>query len=324
MVLLNNKSNKYQLQATSAQLSESWFKKISIDWKKYWPLYMMVLPAVLFYLVWLYGPMWGSLIAFQDFSIRHGFLGSPFVGLENFIKFFESPFAFRVVRNTVMINFWNLVFGFTLPIIFALLLNEIRNRYFKRVVQTITYMPYFIAVIVVAGLLVNFTSSDGIFADITVFFGGAPTNLLARPELFRTIFVGSEIWQFMGWNSIIFLAALAAVNTELYEAAIIDGASKLKQIYHVTIPGIMPTIIILLILQVGSIMNLGFEKIILLYNPLTFETGDVISSFVFRRGIENAEFGFSAAVGLFNSAVNFAMVIIANRISAVLTETSLW
>jgi len=324
MAFLNSKSSSYQLQTANANLKEPWLKKVSIDWKKYWPLYLMVLPAVLFYLVWLYGPMWGSLIAFQDFSIRHGFLGSEFVGLDNFIKFFESPFAFRVIRNTVMINFWNLVFGFTLPIVFALLLNEIRNRYFKRVVQTITYMPYFIAVIVVAGLLVNFTSSEGIFADIIEFFGGTPSNLLAQPELFRTIFVGSEIWQFLGWNSIIFLAALAAVNTELYEAAIIDGAGKLKQIYHVTIPGIMPTIVILLILQVGSIMSLGFEKVILLYNPLTFETGDVISSFVFRRGIENAEFGFSAAVGFFNSAVNLVMVIVANRISAKLTETSLW
>lgn len=324
MALQINKTNRTQLQISNAQLGDTWFKRISIDWKKYWPLYLMISPAVLFYLVWLYGPMWGSLIAFQDFSIRHGFWGSPFVGLENFIKFFESPFAFRVIRNTVMINFWNLVFGFTLPIIFALLLNEIRNRYFKRVVQTITYMPYFIAVIVVAGLLVNFASSEGLFADIIEFFGGTPTNLLQRPELFRTIFVGSEIWQFLGWNSIIFLAALAAVNTELYEAAIIDGAGKLKQVYHITIPGIMPTIVILLILQVGSIMSLGFEKIILLYNPLTYETGDVISSFVFRRGIENAEFGFSAAVGFFNSAVNFLMVIIANRISAKLTETSLW
>jgi len=297
---------------------------ISLDWKKYWPLYLMLLPAVLFYVVWLYGPMWGSLIAFQDFSIRRGFLGSEFVGLDNFIKFFQSPFAFRVVRNTIMINFWNLIFGFTLPIVFALMLNEVRNKFFKRTIQTITYMPYFIAVIVVAGLLVNFMSSDGIFGDIVQFFGGTRSNLLQRPELFRTIFVGSEIWQFMGWNSIIFLAALAAVNTELYEAAIIDGAGKFKQTLHVTIPGIMPTIIILLILQVGSIMNLGFEKIILLYNPLTYETGDVISSFVFRRGIENAEFGFSAAVGFFNSLVNFMMVIFANRISARLTETSLW
>ncbi|HZJ83747.1 MAG TPA: ABC transporter permease subunit [Clostridia bacterium] len=312
------------LPTPSTKRLNSWTSIVANDWKKHWNLYLLVLPVLAYYIIWSYGPMYGILVAFKEFSPKKGIWGSSFVGLQHFTDFFKSPFAFRVIRNTIMINFWNLLIGFPLPIVFALLLNEVRNRTFKRTVQTITYMPYFISLVVICGMLVDFTASDGIFGEITKIFGGTPTNMLAEPKLFRSIYVGSDVWQKLGWDSIIFISALAAINMELYEAATIDGAGKMKQIFHVTLPGIMPTIAILLILRVGSMMSLGFEKIILLYNGLTYETGDVISSYVYRKGIIENNFGFSTAVGLFNSIINFMLVIFANKASAKMTETSLW
>ena len=303
---------------------DSWPSIIANDWRKHWNLYLLILPILVYYIVWCYGPMYGILVAFKEFSPKKGIWGSTFVGLKHFKDFFNSPFAFRVVRNTIMINFWNLIFGFPLPIVFALLLNEIRNKAFKRTVQTVTYMPYFISLVVICGMLVDFTASDGIFGEITRILGGTPTNMLAEPKYFRSIYVVSDVWQKLGWDSIIFLSALSAINIELYEAATIDGAGKLKQVFHVTLPGITPTIAILLVLRIGSMMSLGFEKIILLYNGLTYETGDVISSYVYRKGIIENNFGFSTAVGLFNSVINFALVIFANKASAKMTETSLW
>jgi len=294
------------------------------DWKKYWPLYLMLLPTVLYYLIWGYGPMYGIIIAFKQFTPRKGIMGSPWVGFKYFKEFFTSPFVFRLIRNTVMINFWNLVFAFPLPIILALLLNEVRSNFYKRTVQTITYMPYFVSLVVVCGMIVDFTASDGVVGELIRIVGGTPKNLLAEPKYFRSIYVVSELWQRLGWDSIIFLAALTGINPELYEAARIDGAGKFKQTIHVTLPGIMPTIAILLILRVGSLMSLGFEKVILLYNPLIYETADVISSYVYRKGIVESNFSFATAVGLFNSVVNFLLVILANKVSAKITEVSLW
>lgn len=319
-----NLSNKSQLQASYFPLSSGWRSMIVKDWKKHWPLYLMLLPTVLYYLVWGYGPMYGIIIAFKEFTPRKGILGSPWAGFKYFQEFFTGPFAFRLIRNTVMINFWNLVFAFPLPIIFALLLNEVKNTFYKRTVQTITYMPYFVSLVVVCGIIVDFTASDGVLGELTKMLGGTPKNLLSDPKYLRTIYVVSELWQRLGWDSIIFLAALTGINPELYEAAIIDGAGKFKQVIHVTIPGIMPTIAILLILRVGSLMSLGFEKVILLYNPLIYETADVISSYVYRKGIVESNFSFATAVGLFNSVVNFILVILANKISAKMTEVSLW
>jgi putative aldouronate transport system permease protein len=310
--------------ALSSPLPAAWRSRIAQDWRKYWPLYIMLLPVLAYYLVWCYGPMYGIMIAFKEFSPRKGIMGSPFVGVKYFMEFFASPYAFRVIRNTVLINFWNLLIGFPLPILFALLLNEVRNRLFKRTIQTITYIPYFISMVVICGMIVDFTASDGIFGEIAKMFGATPTNILAEPDYFRAIYVGSEIWQRLGWDSIIFISALAAINPELYEAATIDGAGKLKQVFHITIPGIMPTIAILLILRFGSMMSLGFEKVILLYNGLTYETADVIASFVYRKGIVENNFSFSTAVGLFNSVINFILVILANKISSKMSENSLW
>ena len=302
----------------------SWRSVVTKDWRKHWPLYLLILPTIAFYLLWCYGPLYGIAMAFNNFSPRKGILGSDFVGLRWFAEFFRSPYAFRVIRNTVLINFWNLVWGFPLPIILALLLNELRNQAFKRVVQTITYMPYFISTVIICGMLRDFTATDGIFGTITKMLGGTPVNLLGDPAFFRTIYVGSELWQRIGWDSIIFLSALSAINPELYEAATIDGAGRLRQVFHVTLPGIMSTIAILLVLRIGSLMSLGFEKIILLYGGLTYETADVISSYVYRKGIVEANFSFATAVGLFNSVINFALVIFANKMSSRLSETSLW
>lgn len=301
-----------------------WGQKIKKDWTKFWQLYLLVLPLIAFYIIWCYGPMYGIQIAFKDFTPRKGISGSDWVGLKHFLSFFNGAYAFRVIRNTLLINLYNLIFGFPLPIIFALMLTEIRRRNFKRVVQTITYMPYFISIVIICGLIRDFGASDGVFGHIVTLFGQTPVNILGDQKYFRTVYVASEIWQFLGWNSILFMSTLTGINPELFEAATIDGASRLKQIWHVSLPGILPTIAILLVLRVGSMMSLGFEKVILLYNPVVYETADVISSFVYRKGIIDADFGFATAIGLFNSVVNFALVIIANKASAIMTETSLW
>ena len=299
-------------------------KVIKIDWKKHWRLYVLLIPLIAYYIVWAYGPLYGIQIAFKDFSPRRGIAGSDWVGLKNFASFFNSAFAWRVIRNTFLINFWNLVFGFPLPIVFALMLNEIRRNSFKRTVQTITYMPYFISLVVICGIIIDFTASDGVFGEIARFIGASPVNLLGDSKYFRSVYVTSEIWQFLGWNSILFVSALTGINSELYEAAKIDGAGRFKQIWHVSLPGILPTIAILLVLRVGSMMSLGFEKIILLYSGLTYETADVISSFVYRKGIIDGDFGYATAVGLFNSVINFILVVFANKASKVMTDTSLW
>ena len=309
---------------TPAPPDGSWSAMVARDWRRFWPVYLMILPVLAYYILWCYGPMYGILLAFKEYAPRKGIMGSPWVGTKYFIEFFASPYAFRVIRNTVLINFWNLVIGFPLPIVFALLLNEIRHTGYKRTVQTITYMPHFISTVIICGMLIDFTASDGVFGEIIRILGGTPVNLLSKPEYFRSIYVGSDIWQNLGWDSIIFLSALTSINTELYEAATIDGCGAFKRAIHVSVPGILPTIAILLILRIGAMMSVGFEKIILLYNGLTYETADVISSYVYRKGIVENNFSFSTAVGLFNSVINCILVVAANRISARLTETSLW
>ncbi len=287
-------------------------------------LFLMFLPVLLYYIIFHYGPMYGLQIAFRDFRPRRGFFGSEWVGMKHFISFFTGPHAWRLTRNTLLLSIGQLAFGFPLPILFALLLNEVQNRVFKRVTQTVTYLPYFISLVVVAGLLVNFLAKDGVINDVIAFFGGERKAWLQEESAFRTIYVASGIWQQMGWGSIIYLAAIAGIDQELYEAARIDGAGRFKQALHITIPGIAPTIIILLILRMGTLMNIGFEKVILLYNASTYETADVISSYVYRRGIIENDFSFSAAVGLFNSVINFGLILISNRLSRKFSGTSLW
>lgn len=302
----------------------SWWTRARKDVLRNRAIYLMLLPVFAYYLIFHYGPMYGAIIAFQDFNPLRGILGSKWIGLENFTDFFNSVFFVRLLRNTLFINLLDLFFGFPAPIILALLLNEIRWSPFKRLVQTISYMPHFISVVVVVGMLVDFFARDGLVNSLIRPFVAQPIAFLQSPDWFRPLFVGSGIWQHVGWASIIYLAAITNIDPTLYEAAMVDGAGRFRQLLHITLPGIMPTIVVLLILRLGSMMTVGYEKIILMYNPLTYETADVISTYVYRRGVLNTDYSFSAAVGLFNSVLNFALVVIANTISRKVNETSLW
>ena len=284
----------------------------------------MAIPVIAFFLIFAYVPMYGVLMAFQKFRPQYGIWGSEWIGLKNFSDFFGSYYAGRLIWNTFLINFYDLIFSFPAPIIFALLLNEVKAAKFKKTVQTITYMPYFISLVVVASIIVEFTSSRGFIVDILSLFGFEKKSLLGEAQYFRAVFVGSNIWQSLGFNSIIYLAALSGVDQELYEAATIDGAGRWKKMWYITLPCISSTVIIMLILRIGSMMNVGFEKIILLYNPATYETADVISSFVYRKGLQEMNYGYSTAVGLFNSVINFTLLVISNKLSRKFSETSLW
>jgi len=287
-------------------------------------IYMMALPVVAYYILFHYVPIYGIQIAFRDYNPSSGFLNSPFVGFKHFISFFDSYYFFRLLKNTLMISFYELIFGFPMPILFALLLNEIRKSWFKRTVQTISYLPHFISIVIIAGMITDFTARDGLINQFITMFGGEAIPFLQKAEWFRTIYVGSGIWQGLGWSTIIYLAAISNIDPTLYEASKVDGAGRFRQVFHITIPGILPISIIMLIMQMGNMMSVGHEKIILLYNPLTYETADVISTYVFRKGILEASYSFSTAISLFNSVINFALLIIANNISRRVSDTSLW
>ena len=302
----------------------NWAKMVAKDFKKHWPLYIMLLPVIAFYLVWAYAPMYGIQIAFRDFRPRLGISGSPFVGFDHFVAFFNSVFAWRVIRNTFLLSLYNMIWGFPVPILFALLLNEVKHLFFKKTVQTISYMPFFISLVVACGIFIDFSTTDGLFGQIQRAMGRDPINLFSTPGLFRTMFNITDIWQAFGFGSIIYLAALSSVNTELYEAAKIDGANRLRQIWHVSLPGILPTISILLILRVGALMAVSFERVLLLQNGFTMEVSDVIATFVFRRGLVDFNFGLATAVGLFASVINFIFLLGANRFSNKVTGSGLW
>ncbi|WDQ30993.1 ABC transporter permease subunit [Paenibacillus marchantiae] len=287
-------------------------------------LYIMMIPVIGYYLIFHYGPMYGAIIAFKDYSPMKGILGSDWVGLKHFEEFFNSYYFLRVLKNTLLISLYTLVFEFPAPIILALLINEVRKRAFKRVVQTITYMPYFISLVVICGIITDFTNADGLINRLIMMLGYDGQAMLQKPELFRPIYVLSEIWQRIGWESIIYIAALMSIDLEQYEAAKIDGASRLKQMFHITLPGLLPIITIMFILRMGNMLNVGFEKIILLYNPVTYETADVISSFVYRKGLLEFGWSYSSAVGLFNSVINLVLLISANYISRRVSQNSLW
>ena len=288
-------------------------------------LLLIVLQVVIHYLIFVYYPMYGNIIAFKDYSPVLGINGSEWVGFKYFLQFFRSPYFWRVLRNTLLISCYSILWGFPIPIIFALMTNDLRNGIFKRVVQAVSYIPYFISTVIICGMLVNFLSpSNGIVNTIIELFGGKPINFLMEPGWFRTVFIASGIWQGFGWSSIIYLAALTGINPELYEAATMDGASKLQQVIHVSVPCILPTIIVTFIMQIGTLMSVGYEKLILLYNPVTLDVADVISSYVYRTGLVEGNYSFGSAVGLFNSVINLLLVFLANRISKKASEVSLW
>ena len=287
----------------------------------------MAIPVVAFYLLFCYKPMYGIIIAFKDYSPAAGIWGSDWAsnhGLQNFIDFFQSYYFGRILKNTLVISLTSILFGFPAPIILALLLNELRNEKFKRITQTISYMPHFISLVVICSMIKMFTSDKGLVTYLLSFLGGPEISLLTKPQYFVPIYVISGIWQELGWGAIIYLAALSGIDQELYEAARIDGANRWQQTLHVTLPGISSTIIIMLLLRMGSVMSVGYEKIILLYNEGIYETADVISTFVYRKGLQDFQWSYSTAVGIFNSVINFIIVVLFNRISRKFGEVSLW
>jgi putative aldouronate transport system permease protein len=287
-------------------------------------IYLMLLPVVAYFIIFHYIPLFGAQIAFRDFSPQKGLFNSPWAGFRHFKDFFGSYYFTRLVRNTVLINIYDIIFGFPAPIILALLLNEIRVNFFKRIVQTVTYLPHFISVIVICGMIKDFFSRQGVINSLLGNFGIQSIAFMTEPGWFRPLFVGSNIWTQIGWGSIIYLAALTNIDQELYEAATIDGARRFKQLIHITLPCIVPTIVVMFILRIGRIMTVGFEKVLLLYNENTYETADVISSFVYRKGILEMSYSYSTAVSLFNSAINFTMLVIFNKICKKISENSLW
>lgn len=287
-------------------------------------LYLIFLLPFLYYVIFHYAPMYGILVAFKDYNIVRGVFGSPWVGLKHFEKFLLDPYFWKLVRNTLLLNLYSLLWGFPVPIILAFALNEVRHMRFKKLVQTVSYLPHFISTVVICGMLTNFLSSTGIINQIVQAFGGKTVQFLLMPQYFRTIYIASGIWQTAGWSSIVYLAALTNVDQEILEAAMIDGANRWQRIRNVTLPSIMPTISIMLIMQLGRLLDLGYEKILLLYNGSTYETADVISTFVYRRGLLGGDFSYGTAVGLFQSVVGLILLVTANKVSKRLSETSLW
>lgn len=287
-------------------------------------LYIMAVPVILYYLLFCYAPMGGLIIAFKDYDISLGIFKSSFVGLKYFKEFFGGIYFTRIFLNTLIISAYGIIFGFPAPIIFALLMNEIRCSWYKRTVQTVTYLPHFISIVVVCGMIVDFFGKSGIITNVLSFFTGTRVNYLSEAKYFRSIYISTNIWQNIGWDSIIYLAALAGIDVQLYEAACIDGAGRFRQLINITIPGIMPTVLIMFILCIGQLLSVGYEKIILLYNAGTYETADVISSYVYRVGVVSARYGYSAAVGLFQSVINFALLVTANAISKRTSGTGLF
>ena len=288
-------------------------------------LVFMLIPVVIFFAVFSYYPLYGILIAFKDYSISRGILGSPWAGLRYFRQFFSSPYFGRLLRNTVLISVYSLLWGFPIPIVFALLLKEFKDGKFKRVIQTVSYLPHFISLVVICGILIDiFSPQGGVVNSLLYSLTGKRINFFGEPEWFRTMYVGSGVWQEFGWNSIIYLAAITGINPDLYEAARIDGAGRLRQIWHVTLPGIKPTILTLLILNLGNIMSVGYEKIILLYSPTTYETADVISTYVYRTGLLSQQYSYAGAVGLFNSAINIAILVLCNFAGKKLFGVGIW
>ena len=287
-------------------------------------LYLIAVPVIAYYIIFCYFPMFGIVIAFKNYEIGKGILDSSWVGLAHFKAFFGGAYFKRTLVNTLKISFYEILFGFPAPIVFAFLMNELRSKYFKKTVQTITYLPHFISMVVVCGMIVDFFSTDGIVTKIISFFGGEKMNYVGDPRYFRAVYVATGIWQGIGWNSIIYLAAFTGIDQELYEAAAIDGAGRFRRMLHISLPGIAPTITIMLIMRIGTVMSVGYEKIILLYGPTTYETADVISSYAYRMGIGSARYSFSTAVGLFQSVVNFILLLFANWFSNRLTDSGLF
>ncbi len=298
---------------------------ISGTFLKYKYLYIMLIPFLAWYLLFIIKPLYWLQIAFKDYNMFKGLSESQWVGFKHFIDFFESPYLGRVIKNTLFINLYSLLFCFPAPIILALMLNEVRNTTLKKTIQTITYLPYFISVVVVAGIVTTMLSpNSGVVNVIIKKLGGESIYFLAQPQYFRTIYTVMNLWIGTGYGTVVYISAISSIDQQLYEACAIDGGGKFRQLFHVTIPGMMSTIVVMFIMKVGSLLDVGYEQIILLYQPSTYETADVINSYVYRMGIEEAKYDFSAAVGIFNSVIATTLVIVANKISTKVSEQGLW
>lgn len=300
-------------------------KRLTHDLKRNWMLWVMFLPVVIYYAVFNYAPMYGIVIAFKDYKVRRGILGSPWVGFKYFERFFSSYNFWELIENTLGISIYSLIVGFPLAIIFAILLHYLTMPRLKKVVQMVSYAPYFISTVVICGMMTIFMDpTNGVFNKILAFFGKESIAFLSVPEYFKTIYVFSGVWQGMGWSAIIYISALTGVDSQMHEAAIIDGATKLQRIRYIDLPSIQPTIIMLLIMQLGSLMNVGFEKVYLLQNDLNFRASDIISTYTYRVGLVNSDFGYSTAVGLFNTVINLVILIGSNAVARKVTGDSLW
>jgi len=293
--------------------------------KKHWQLYLLVMLPLAFLITFKYVPMLGSVIAFKDYNVLKGIWGSDWVGFKHFNQFFNLPIFWTIIKNTLGLSLYGLIIGFPAPIILALALNEVRQGLFKRSVQMVTYAPYFIStVIMVSIIIVALSPNTGIVNTILGLFGMDPRNFMGEPGLFKSIYVFSDVWQHTGYGAIIYLAALAGVNPELYEAAKIDGASRFQKILNIDLPSILPVTVILLILNIGNMMAIGFEKVYLMQNPLNVMTSEVISTYVYKVGLIESNFSFSSAVGLFNSVINLILLVVVNYLAKRISNNSLW
>jgi putative aldouronate transport system permease protein len=288
-------------------------------------LYLLLVPGLLFLLLFKYAPMYGIVIAFQDFNIFDGFTGSEWVGLAQFVKLIHSEEFFQVFRNTLFISIYKIVLLFPIPILIALFLNEVRRAWFKRTVQTIIFLPHFLSWVIISGLFINILSpSGGLVNNFIQLFGGKPISFFLDNDFFRSVVVFTAGWKESGWNAIIFIAAIAGIEQEQYEASAIDGAGRIRQMLHITLPGIMPTVILVLVLRLGHLLDAGTEQILTMYNSVVYETGDVIGTFVYRQGLGQQDYSFSTAVGLFNSVVGFILIVLGNELSKKLVKRSIW
>ena len=299
-------------------------RKLLQDMVNDWDLYLMLLLPLAFLLIFKYLPMAGLTMAFQQHDIFEGYSGSPWVGLENFVKLFSSMEFPVVLRNTLLISWYKILFFFPIPIVVAIMLNEITHSGYKRTIQTIIYLPHFLSWVIVAGLVFDMFSNTGGINQILSMLGGEKQRFMMEPSLFRSLVVGSAVWKEAGYSAIVFLAGITAIDPTLYEAAVVDGASRIKQIIHVTIPGILPIIVITLLLRVGTVMDANVEQIMAMYNPTVYSTGDVIGTYIYRTGLSNMEYSYASAAGLFNSVISFTLVVAANTASRKLVSRSLW
>ena len=316
---------KGRVMKNQPNAKKSMGKRISVEVKRHWQLYLMLVLPVAYLIIFAYLPMGGAVIAFKDYSIRGGIWGSEWVGLKHFKNFFTTPDFKNLMTNTLALSLYSLIISFPMPILLALAINEMRGRHYKKMVQMVTYLPYFISTVVLVGIMQNiFSVRTGLVNNIITLFGGTAVDFMGKPELFRSLYVWSGVWQGMGYSAVIYIAALASVDISQTEAAIIDGAGRFARVWNVDIPAIMPTIVIQLILAVGSIMSLGFEKVYLMQNPVNMQSSEIISTFVYKRGLINFQYSYATAVGLFNSVCNLVLIVLANMFSKKVNETSLW